>query len=87
MAPSLSHIEQLEDLLFRRSVGALEADRSYCADCGRTPLAGERIHVYTGRRRRVVCDLCRLARREAPAESATVRPVGLGTVRLTARAA
>ena len=87
MALSLSHIEQLESILFRRSVGALEADRSYCADCGRTPLAGERIHVYAGRRTRVVCDLCRLSRRDAPTETETVRQLGPGTVRLTARAA
>jgi hypothetical protein len=87
MASSPSNIEQLESVLFRRSVGALAADRSYCADCGRTPLAGERIHVYRGRRTRVVCDLCRLARRDAPAESETVRHLGLGTVRLTPRAA
>ena len=29
--------------------GALEADRSRCADCGRTPLIGEQIHLYEDR--------------------------------------
>ena len=81
--------EKLERLLLRRSVGALEAGRERCADCGRTPLAGEEVHVYGGRRRkRVVCELCRVARRGAPLASEVVRHAEHGqTVRLTARAA
>jgi hypothetical protein len=70
---TVSHIEQLERYLLRRGVGALEADRERCADCGRTPLTGEQIHVYEGRRRRVVCELCRPGRREPPATSELVR--------------
>jgi hypothetical protein len=80
--------EKLERLLVRRSVGALEAGRECCADCGRTPLAGEEVHVYGGRRKRVVCELCRTARRGAPLASEIVRHAGHGqTVRLTARPA
>ncbi len=83
-----SHAEQLERFLLRRGVGALEADRSHCADCGRTPLAGEQVHVYHGRKPRMVCELCRPARGEAPAASELVRHCEHGhTVRLTARAA
>jgi hypothetical protein len=80
--------EKLERLLLRRSVGALEAGRTRCADCGRTPLAGEEVHVYGGRRKRFVCELCRVARRGAPLASEVVRHAEHGqTVRLTARAA
>jgi hypothetical protein len=82
------HVEQLERVLLRRGLGALEADRTCCADCGRTPLTGEQVHVYAGRRRGLVCHLCRAGRREAPLESETVRHCEHGhTVRLTARAA
>lgn len=82
------HVEQLERLLLRRGVGALEADRSCCADCGRTPLVGEEIHLLGGRRQRMVCELCRPLRRQAPVSSEIVRHCEHGlAVRLTARAA
>jgi hypothetical protein len=88
MAPSATHIELLERVLLRRGVGALEADRSRCSDCGRTPLTGEHVHIYAGRRDRLVCELCRPARRELPLASEIVRHAEHGhTVRLTARAA
>jgi hypothetical protein len=88
MASATTHIEQLERVLLRRGVGALEADRSRCADCGRTPLTGEQVHLYAGRRERLVCELCRPARRESPLTSEIVRHAEHGhTVRLTARAA
>ena len=86
---SATHIEQLERVLLRRGVGALEADRSRCADCGRTPLIGEQVHLYDGPPRSgIVCELCRPARREPPVASELVRHCEHGhTVRLTARAA
>jgi hypothetical protein len=88
MAAPISHVEQLERRLLRRGVGALEADRSSCADCGRTPLTGEHVHVYAGVLQRIVCELCRPRRREAPLASELVRHCEHGhTVRLTARAA
>ena len=88
MASESSVTELLERFLLRRSVGALEADRSRCADCGRTPLIGEHVHVFGGRRTRLVCELCRLTRRESPLASELVRHGEYGhTVRLTARAA
>jgi hypothetical protein len=83
-----THVEQLERVLLRRGLGALEADRTSCADCGRTPLAGEQVHLYSGRRQRIVCELCRPQRREPPLESEIVRHCEHGhTVRLMARAA
>jgi hypothetical protein len=83
-----SHVEQLERVLLRRGLGVLEADRSCCADCGRTPLVGEHVHVYGGRQQRMVCELCRASRSEIPVASEIVRHFEHGhTVRLTARAA
>jgi hypothetical protein len=86
MAP-VSHVEQLERVLLQRGVGALEADRHRCADCGRTPLTGEHVHLY-GRAHGIVCELCRSLRRDAPLATEIVRHCEHGhTVRLTARAA
>ncbi|MEA2268345.1 MAG: hypothetical protein QOD55_146 [Solirubrobacteraceae bacterium] len=76
----------LERELLRKSVGALTAGRHHCADCGRTPLVGERIHVYA--RQAVVCELCRPRRRAAPERSVTVHHSERGhTVKLRVRAA
>ena len=53
-----------------------------------SPLIGESIHLYDGRRGGVVCELCRPLRREAPAATEIVRHSERGhAVRLTARAA
>jgi hypothetical protein len=85
---AITHVEQLERVLLRRGVGALEADRSRCSDCGRTPLTGEHVHVYADEDERIVCELCRPLRRESPLASELVRHCEHGhTVRLTARAA
>ncbi|MGA2321474.1 MAG: hypothetical protein ABSG95_12150 [Solirubrobacteraceae bacterium] len=85
---SVTHVEQFERLLLRRGVGALEADRNRCARCGRTPLTGERIHLYSERKHGILCELCRPARRDAPVASEIVRHSERGqAVRLTARAA
>lgn len=74
-------VAELERLLLRRGVGALTADRHRCADCGRTPLVGERIHLYAGEE--VVCALCRPLRSEEPASSDCVRHSERGhTVRI-----
>jgi hypothetical protein len=60
----------LELRLLRKGVGALTAGRAACADCGRTPLAGERLHHYGVA---VVCELCRMRRRQEPDSSERVR--------------
>jgi hypothetical protein len=76
----------LERELLRKGVGAREARRPHCADCGRTPLVGERVHLYE--RGTVVCALCRPRRRTAPQGSRTVAGSERGqTVRLRVRAA
>jgi hypothetical protein len=86
-APS-THVEQLERVLLQRGLGVLEADRSCCAECGRSPLTGEQVHLYGGRSPHIVCELCRPRRRESPLASEVVRHCEHGhTVRLTARAA
>lgn len=73
----------LERELLRKGVGALEAGRAHCHDCGRTPLVGERIHRFAGRQ--MVCELCRPGHEGSPERSETVRGTERGqTVRLRA---
>jgi hypothetical protein len=87
MAAPHGDVEQLERHLLVRGVGSLTADRHRCIDCERTPLVGERIHVYE-RSPGIVCELCSRLRRGVPLGSEIVRHSELGhTVRLTARAA
>ncbi len=87
-AATVTDIEQFERVLLRRSVGVLTADRHRCADCGRTPLVGERMHLYEEHRGEVVCELCRPLRQAHPVASETVRHSSRGNcVRLSARAA
>jgi hypothetical protein len=81
-------VEQLERFLLRRGVGLLTADRHRCIDCERTPLVGERVHLYDERHGGIVCELCRQLRRDSPLATEIVRHSELGhTVRLTVRAA
>ncbi|HWX45662.1 MAG TPA: hypothetical protein VNY52_10125 [Solirubrobacteraceae bacterium] len=88
MSPAtVTDIERFERVLLRRGVGVLTADRNRCADCGRTPLVGERVHLYEPRGE-IVCELCRPLRRHAPVVTETVRHSEHGHgVRLAARAA
>ena len=46
----------LAALLVRRSIGALRPSRDCCAQCRRTPLAGERLHELDSGA--VLCELC-----------------------------
>jgi hypothetical protein len=86
MAKSPPELDGFARLLLRRGVGALEADRNRCVDCGRTPLTGEQVHLYDGRKRGLVCELCRPLRSQAPVATELVRHCEHGhTVRLTAR--
>src|SRR3954469_18446515 len=50
------HETDLEAALLRKSVGSLTAGRATCADCGRTPLVGERMYRFG--RHAAVCALC-----------------------------
>jgi hypothetical protein len=87
MPSPITHIEQFERRLLRRSVGALKADRHRCRDCGRTPLVGEQVHLYD-KQQGIVCELCRTAHRQAPVLSEFVRHSEHGqTVRIAAHAA
>lgn len=74
----------LERELLRKGVGALEAGRHRCDQCGRTPLVGERLHVYErAAGELVVCELCRLLRRDQPHATHQMRHCEHGlTVRL-----
>jgi hypothetical protein len=86
MAIAVAPPDAFQRVLLRRGVGALAQSREECIDCGRTPLTGERVHVYEGRRGGVVCELCRTLRREPPAATELVRHCEHGhAVRLTVR--
>jgi hypothetical protein len=84
LRPALGLSEpDLERELLRKGVGALEAGRASCHDCGRTPLTGERIHRFADRE--LVCELCRPHHGGAPERSEVVRSSERGqTVRLRA---
>lgn len=76
----------LERQLLRRGVTELSAARHACADCGRTPLIGERYHRYG--QGKVVCELCRPQHADAPQASDVVRHSERGhAVRLRVRPA
>ena len=79
----------LERALLRRSMGEHEDQRDRCVYCYRTPLTGEVVHVYAGAGGdRLVCELCRPLRREAPARSLLMHaPEHDRSVRVTPRAA
>ncbi len=69
-----------------RGLGALEAGRSRCADCGRTPLTGEQVHLFGERSSEIVCELCSQLRGEPPLASETVRHERARPVRAPDRA-
>jgi hypothetical protein len=88
MPSVVAHVDHLERSLLRRGMDILQADRHRCIDCGRTPLTGEHVHSYEGRRGGIVCELCSALRREEPAASEVVRHCEHGgAVRITRRAA
>jgi len=73
----------LERQLLRRGVGELVAHRDACQVCRRTPLVGERVHVYPGEK--LVCVLCQPGRGEESLRSEIVRSSVFGhAVRLRA---
>jgi hypothetical protein len=52
------------------AVDLLAEELARCSDCGRTPLIGEHVHLYESAD--LVCELCRMIRRDAPVLSAQV---------------
>lgn len=76
----------LETKLLRNGVQRLTAGREACADCERTPLVGERVHVYAAGT--IVCSLCVAAHAGEPERSKLVLHSELGqTVKPAARIA
>lgn len=57
-------IEDLGRRLLHRGMHRLAGDRETCSVCHRTPLVGERVHLYANGT--MACALCRSARREEP---------------------
>src|SRR3954447_14277061 len=56
--------EDLGRRLLRKSIERLAADRDTCSVCRRTPLVGERVHVYANGS--LACALCRHAKPGEP---------------------
>ena len=55
------------------AMGGIAGDGPQCVHCGRTPLVGELVHVYSGAGGdRMVCALCRSRHREPPARTEIV---------------
>jgi len=82
MRLSVREIPGLEFQLLRRSVGRLAEGRERCDHCQRTPLVGERVHLYKSGR--MLCELCRVLRPEEPASSRLVHGPAFGhAVRIT----
>ncbi len=76
MAPMRRSPFALEARLLRKGVAQLEESRDDCADCGRTPLVGEHVHVYADDT--IVCALCRVAHGGEPTRSRLVLHSELG---------
>jgi|GEM_PF-3528337 len=51
-------------------VEPLSEELTRCSDCGRTPLIGEHVYIYESAE--LVCELCRMLRREPPLLGALV---------------
>ncbi|MGI8622611.1 MAG: hypothetical protein ACR2NB_03780 [Solirubrobacteraceae bacterium] len=76
----------LEAALLRASVDALSGERHVCRHCHRTPLVGERVHLYEARHStHVVCELCRPLRVADPDRSELVRSTEGSVTPLPAR--
>jgi hypothetical protein len=82
-------VAPLGKALLRRSLGEHDTHRHRCVHCLRTPLTGEVVHLYAAAAgERLVCELCRPLRREAPARSELMHaPEHERSVRLMSRAA
>jgi hypothetical protein len=83
---SITGERELERELLRKAVSSFGLRSCRCNDCRRVPLTGEHVYHYAGGR--LVCELCRPLRREAPAAHELVRGPESGlSVKVTARIA
>ena len=69
-APTMDE-QDLERAMLRTSVDTLAGELHRCADCGRTPLIGERLYRFAASA--TVCELCRPLRGGEPESSERVR--------------
>lgn len=76
MDTSVRQMPDIELALLRRGVGEIAAGSERCGRCNRTPLVGERVHVYG---KRLLCDLCRELERKPPDSSRLVHGPAFGT--------
>ena len=75
-------MEELELALMKRGVDQLVADEERCGRCRRTPLIGERVYIYGSST--VLCELCRMLRRDQPDGSRLIHGPAFGhTMRIT----
>ena len=82
MRLSAREAPRLDRSLLRRGVGRLAEGRERCHHCRRTPLIGERVHIYKSGR--MLCELCRALRPEDPISSRLVHGPAFGhAVRIT----
>jgi hypothetical protein len=68
------HMPDLAAMLVRSSLSALGSHGARCAECCRTPLAGERMHELASGKQ--LCDLCFAAIPEDRREEVGSRRVG-----------
>ena len=82
MGAPVREMEELELALMRRGVDELVAGEERCERCRRTPLVGERVYTYGSRT--VLCELCRVLRRDQPDDSRLIHGPEFGhTMRIT----
>jgi hypothetical protein len=83
------HAPELELQLLRHGIVDMAADRMRCSRCGRSPLVGERLHVFAAAPEdQHICDLClEQARKGRLGEPKRVERVGAGERRLIVRPA
>ena len=86
MDDTASRNSGLELALLRKGVAGRDAGTRRCHDCGRAPLIGERVYRYA--RAKLVCELCRVLRRDEPVSSERLLGTEHGNaVRIKIRAA